>query len=276
MTSVGINSSDMHSGGNPAAQISVELNSLFSPQDLYIMGSLYRQCECGKGFSSATGEVLCHSCRKAGAMDSSAARRRQREENAPGNHTEKQWSDRITFQNNLCFWCFRPLLSSQGFFSGTKDHLVPLARGGSKFIENIVAACSGCNRDKGTRTASEYQAVLAARAAKTSTVSSLPALKEASAFSFARPLLSTSAVLELRDPIFALSRERRVPEVSRRDIAARRQLLRNQVAHIQRLRLIEAGQMTLPMFGDGTAKELAESEIACMPFKGMDVMERKA
>jgi hypothetical protein len=45
---------------------------------------------------------------------------------------------------------------------------------------------------------------------------------------------------------------------------------------LQRLRLEEAGQMILPMFGDGTAKKLAESEIACMPFKGMHVTERKA
>jgi hypothetical protein len=265
---------DINSGGNPAAQISDELNPHFYSQDLNIMGSEYKQCECGKGFSSATGSPLCHSCRKAGAMDSDAAHRRQREENAPGSHSEKQWADWITFQNNLCFWCFRPLLSSKGFFSGTKDHLVPLARGGSKFIENIVASCLSCNRDKGTRTASEYQSVLTARAAKNSTVSSLPASREASAFSFARPIISTSATLEMRDSIFTLSRERSAPQTSSRDLAARRQLLRNQVAEIQRLRLVEAGQMTLPIFGDGTAKKLAQGEIASLPFKGMEV--RKA
>ena len=34
----------------------------------------------------------------------------------------------------------------------TRDHVVPRAQGGGMTWENIVAACSKCNRDKGGRT----------------------------------------------------------------------------------------------------------------------------
>lgn len=38
----------------------------------------------------------------------------------------------------------------------TIDHLVPLVRGGSSDLTNLVAACSGCNSAKGSMTAEEF------------------------------------------------------------------------------------------------------------------------
>lgn len=44
----------------------------------------------------------------------------------------------------------------------TADRVIPLSRGGSNFIENIVPACGSCNSRKGTRTADEFIALAAA------------------------------------------------------------------------------------------------------------------
>jgi len=56
----------------------------------------------------------------------------------------------------------------------------------------------------------------------------------------------------------------------------RRAQLRNQALQIERLSLESSGQMTLPIFGDGSAKKLAESEVSTLPLKGMTVTEKKA
>lgn len=46
----------------------------------------------------------------------------------------------------------------------TLDHVVPLARGGSHAIENLVAACRTCNSRKGARDELEFRALLALEA----------------------------------------------------------------------------------------------------------------
>ena len=38
----------------------------------------------------------------------------------------------------------------------TRDHKIPITRGGTDDITNIVPACMRCNSRKGTRTAREY------------------------------------------------------------------------------------------------------------------------
>ena len=42
------------------------------------------------------------------------------------------------------------------------DHRVPLARGGTNFIANILPACRRCNAEKHTMTEDEFRARLAA------------------------------------------------------------------------------------------------------------------
>jgi 5-methylcytosine-specific restriction endonuclease McrA len=45
-----------------------------------------------------------------------------------------------------------------GEFGGklTVDHLVPIAKGGSNELSNLVAACEECNKDKGSLRHTEY------------------------------------------------------------------------------------------------------------------------
>ena len=52
---------------------------------------------------------------------------------------------------HLCMYCGRQL---PGYLL-TRDHLVPLSRGGTDCWSNVVAACRGCNHAKGSRTHEE-------------------------------------------------------------------------------------------------------------------------
>ena len=42
--------------------------------------------------------------------------------------------------------------------TATRDHVVPLARGGSNDISNIAVACASCNKKKHAKTADEFMA----------------------------------------------------------------------------------------------------------------------
>ena len=53
--------------------------------------------------------------------------------------------------DHLCMYCGRQL---PGHLL-TRDHLVPLSRGGTDCWSNVVAACRGCNHAKGSRTPDE-------------------------------------------------------------------------------------------------------------------------
>ncbi len=53
--------------------------------------------------------------------------------------------------DHLCMYCGRQLPGRLL----TRDHLVPLSRGGADCWSNVVAACRGCNHAKGSRTPDE-------------------------------------------------------------------------------------------------------------------------
>jgi len=74
---------------------------------------------------------------------------------ATGEHTVQQWLEKIELHAGCCFYCGeqKPL---------TVDHDVPITRGGSNDITNILPACLSCNSKKGVRTAREYLALRAA------------------------------------------------------------------------------------------------------------------
>jgi 5-methylcytosine-specific restriction endonuclease McrA len=69
------------------------------------------------------------------------ARRYARERNAEGSHTLEQWRELKAMHDGLCAQCkeAKPL---------TKDHIIPLSKGGSDYIENIQPLCRNCNSRK--------------------------------------------------------------------------------------------------------------------------------
>ncbi len=75
--------------------------------------------------------------------------RRSAKLNAEGSHTDAEWIAVVKVFNYCCAYCgvVKKL---------TRDHNVPLTRGGSNYISNIVPACGSCNSKKGTLTGDEY------------------------------------------------------------------------------------------------------------------------
>lgn len=71
-------------------------------------------------------------------------KRRARKRDAEGSHTAAEWDVLCEAHGHRCAGCreARPL---------TRDHIVPLSKGGSDAIENIQPLCIGCNTSKGDR-----------------------------------------------------------------------------------------------------------------------------
>ena len=85
------------------------------------------------------------------ARQAKDAARRQRQNNAK---SFVVFASEITkLRSGSCFYC--------GLQEGlmTIDHIVPLARGGSHSIGNLVGACKSCNSSKGAKTITEWQKV---------------------------------------------------------------------------------------------------------------------
>ena len=83
------------------------------------------------------------------------ARRRSRELAADGDHTTQEWIALLEAYGYRCAYC-----GAAGPLE--PDHRVPLARGGTNFIENILPACHRCNARKRLLTEDEFRARLSA------------------------------------------------------------------------------------------------------------------
>ena len=68
-----------------------------------------------------------------------------------GRHTEEQWSKMVLFFKNKCVKCDADVIGRP-----TKDHIIPIYRGGSDGIENIQPLCRGCNSGK-TNNSTDYR-----------------------------------------------------------------------------------------------------------------------
>jgi hypothetical protein len=53
-----------------------------------------------------------------------------------------------------CVWCRRAIDTE--LVSTTTEHLVPRIKGGPSWIENELAACARCNRERGHRTPADW------------------------------------------------------------------------------------------------------------------------
>jgi 5-methylcytosine-specific restriction endonuclease McrA len=83
------------------------------------------------------------------------ARRRSRELAAEGQHTTEEWIALLETHRYRCAYC-----GADGPLE--PDHRVPLVRGGSNYIDNILPACRRCNSRKRLLTEDEFRARLAA------------------------------------------------------------------------------------------------------------------
>lgn len=77
------------------------------------------------------------------------SRRRARKIGNGGSHTLEERREKFERLGNVCFYCGRAGKLSV-------DHDIPLARGGTDDIGNILPACRPCNSRKNTRTAEEF------------------------------------------------------------------------------------------------------------------------
>ena len=77
------------------------------------------------------------------------AKRRALQREAEGGFTPEEFRLKCEAYENRCVYCNEEV-------SLTIDHVIPLSRGGSNSIENIVPACNHCNSTKGTKTYSEF------------------------------------------------------------------------------------------------------------------------
>jgi 5-methylcytosine-specific restriction endonuclease McrA len=75
------------------------------------------------------------------------ARRKERLKAAKalGRHTQAQWEALVAFCGGLCVQCGRP---EAGNLFICKDHILPVARGGSDAIDNLQPMCTSCNPGK--------------------------------------------------------------------------------------------------------------------------------
>lgn len=73
---------------------------------------------------------------------------------AAGSFTGAEWLALVARWGNVCAYRGEPGPLEP-------DHRVPLARGGTSFINNILPACRGCNARKHTMTEEEFRARLA-------------------------------------------------------------------------------------------------------------------
>lgn len=66
-----------------------------------------------------------------------------------GSHTLEQRLEKFGSLGNVCFYCKEPKPL-------TVDHNIPLSRGGTDNIDNILPACRSCNSKKNNLTTEEY------------------------------------------------------------------------------------------------------------------------
>jgi hypothetical protein len=81
--------------------------------------------------------------------------RRAREKGAIGEHSEEEWLLVLEEFEGKCAYC--------GEDADTRDHVIPLTKGGSDFIENIVPACRSCNSSKQNKYLAEWYGFIEVR-----------------------------------------------------------------------------------------------------------------
>lgn len=77
-----------------------------------------------------------------------------RKKQAPGSYTAQQIRDLYQRQHGCCYYCKTKFGKGKNAYH--MDHIVPLSRGGTNDIHNIVLACPPCNLKKGGKLLHEW------------------------------------------------------------------------------------------------------------------------
>lgn len=91
---------------------------------------------------------VCGSCERKQAANALRIAGRTRQINelyAEGSHTDEEWNALVSRYGGRCLRCGSVPLEL------TKDHVIPISKAGSNYIENIQPLCRPCNSSKGTK-----------------------------------------------------------------------------------------------------------------------------
>lgn len=69
-----------------------------------------------------------------------------------GSHTGAEWLTYVAQRESRCEYCGRDCGADP-----TKDHRIPISKGGSDGIENLAVCCLACNQHKSTSTEREFR-----------------------------------------------------------------------------------------------------------------------
>lgn len=120
------------------------------------LGELERLDVCG--VTRSNGVITLVSRERASAVESRADRRPARIRRAErlklarsrGTHTDSEWLLLLQKCSHRCLRCNR---KSRRL---TKDHIIPIAKGGRTTRKNLQALCEACNTAKGAKTMAEF------------------------------------------------------------------------------------------------------------------------
>lgn len=87
---------------------------------------------------------------------------------AASSHSERM-KRRWRKHGKVCAYCKNPVTTERGNnhpMSPSRDHVIPLSRGGRDSLDNIVMACRWCNNRKGSLDGEEFVAWLEGQASR--------------------------------------------------------------------------------------------------------------
>lgn len=121
------------------------------------MPTYFKICECGITFTTVrTARRYCSKdCAQLFQRRRMQSLRHDRE--AVQRYSEHEWQSKLRSAGYRCHYCASSLIS-ESEFTGTRDHVVPLSRGGDNSIDNTVPSCWACNEAKGMMTGAEFMA----------------------------------------------------------------------------------------------------------------------
>lgn len=80
-----------------------------------------------------------------------------------GTHTIEEWENLLKEHDYICYYCGCKLKTERNYRGkdkATRDHKIPITRGGTDNIDNIFPSCRSCNSSKGNMTEEEFKEYL--------------------------------------------------------------------------------------------------------------------